>query len=73
LVCPARAWRIQAIAIGPGGITMTNPTTSPTSSAVTMARWGSQPEVSATRVWLWRCTRAEAIVIAVSSLVLSAA
>ena len=41
---PRRGWRIQAIAIGPGGITMTNPTTSPTSSAVPMARWCSQQE-----------------------------
>src|SRR4029453_10354523 len=38
LACPARAcWR-QAMAIGPGGIARTNPTTSPTSSAVTIDR-----------------------------------
>src|SRR2546428_7907211 len=37
LACPARACVIQASAIGPGGIARTNPTTSPTSRAVTIA------------------------------------
>src|SRR4029434_8789559 len=34
LVCPARACLRQAIVIGPGGMASTNPTTSPTRSAV---------------------------------------
>src|SRR4029453_10214052 len=34
LVCPARACLRQAIVMGPGGMARTNPTTSPTHSAV---------------------------------------
>src|SRR4029450_13615649 len=44
LVCPARACLRQAIVIGPGGMASTNPTTSPTHSAVTIDRCFSQQD-----------------------------